>query len=505
MSFFTKDKSFVNKIIFPAPKPPTYTANTFDRYRGDFSLFWVPRHHPGKRRAADSAHDPNSVPCLLYRNPKGSKRVLLYCHGNSEDIGNSPYTLQRLAMTLKCHAIAVEYPGYGISKGIPSETTLNNDILVVYSFLRGVLRWPTEDILLFGFSIGTGPTTQLASHEAVGGLTLVAPYTSIRDMVVQVMPKGVGKVAQYMISNRFINKKAIKTVKCPTLIIHGKGDKLIPWEHSQEIYDNCGSEKKQLYLSEEMDHCFDDEDLEAFILFPMLGFFNMKRGLRELKLPRYVLVKPNDPTGDPIDEKKQEEPTFVETMPGSPRSENPPEEERVVAVDWACARCTYVNSSDFDFCEVCEAEKPAVPVPVPGGDDDGDESPDHVVSQEEFDNMEALLNSGLNTLWSCSSCTFLNPTDYVKCVVCQTLKPTASMDDIRHPWQCTMCTFINAAARSNCELCSGPRPTNPDPADLPPKTPNPKDGDKDEDDDGSGSTKKSGSAARSGSSPDLVV
>lgn len=36
--------------------------------------------------------------------------------------------------------MAVEYPGYGISAGKPSETGLNNDVLVVYSFLVGVMQ-----------------------------------------------------------------------------------------------------------------------------------------------------------------------------------------------------------------------------------------------------------------------------------------------------------------------------------------------------------------------------
>lgn len=54
--------------------------------------------------------------------------------------------------------MGIEYPGYGIntSRGAATESKLNKDILVVYTWVRHVLKWPEENILLFGFSIGTG-------------------------------------------------------------------------------------------------------------------------------------------------------------------------------------------------------------------------------------------------------------------------------------------------------------------------------------------------------------
>ena len=65
---------------------------------------------------------------------------------------------------------------------------------VCHSYVRDsaachFVQWPAENIILFGYSIGTGPCTHLAAHHAVGGLFL---YTSIRDMVACVVPWKVG-------------------------------------------------------------------------------------------------------------------------------------------------------------------------------------------------------------------------------------------------------------------------------------------------------------------------
>ena len=83
MNLFRKDKSWVNRVIFPAPQPPTYDATMLD------ALCWIPRRHATKRRVDESPHDPNSVPCLFYpyNRAGGANAVLLYCHGNSEDLG----------------------------------------------------------------------------------------------------------------------------------------------------------------------------------------------------------------------------------------------------------------------------------------------------------------------------------------------------------------------------------------------------------------------------------
>lgn len=56
----------------------------------------------------------DSIPVMLFWYPDGSSKVLLYFHGNAEDVGQSSDLLDHLMPTLKCHILAVEYPGYGI-------------------------------------------------------------------------------------------------------------------------------------------------------------------------------------------------------------------------------------------------------------------------------------------------------------------------------------------------------------------------------------------------------
>ena len=58
--------------------------------------------------------EPDSIPVMLFRYVDGSSKVVLYFHGNAEDVGLSTELLDHLMPTLKVHILAVEYPGYGI-------------------------------------------------------------------------------------------------------------------------------------------------------------------------------------------------------------------------------------------------------------------------------------------------------------------------------------------------------------------------------------------------------
>ena len=128
----------------------------------------------------------------------------------------------------------MEYPGYGVYRGSPDETTIIKDAEAVYDYLTLKLNVKPKNILVFGRSIGTGPATYLASQKDLGALILMSAFTSIRAAVKDFA----GKWAQYLIKERLNNLEAIPNVKCPTFFIHGQKDSLIPYNHSSDLHSN---------------------------------------------------------------------------------------------------------------------------------------------------------------------------------------------------------------------------------------------------------------------------
>jgi hypothetical protein len=65
----------------------------------------------------------------------GSTKLLLYFHGNAEDLGLAWELLDHIRSSLKMHVLAVEYPGYGIYPGITSAERIIDDALSVWTYL----------------------------------------------------------------------------------------------------------------------------------------------------------------------------------------------------------------------------------------------------------------------------------------------------------------------------------------------------------------------------------
>lgn len=413
----------MNRFIFPAPKPPTYNADSFAALQ-TATICWIPREDPGRKRAANAPHEPNSIPCLFFPMPyPGANRIMIFCHGNAEDLGNTLNTAESLREQLGVHVLSIEYPGYGISTGDCSETALINDLHSVWTFLTVAMEWPTEDILLFGFSIGTGPTTALASTKAVGGLVLLAPYTSIKDMVEVLIPKwGIGRVANMFLSDRFVNSKAVAAVKCPVLIIHGKKDSIIPYTHSETIFKNCTAEPKKLCLLDGLDHNFSPMDFEDYILAPVVEFLRPhKKGPtpRELVFPASVFVKPPKPPSLP-----------EETKTG--RKSIISNEKPAVAATPSSSSIATPSSSSIATSSSSSTSSTATPA------------------------TSLATVSPAREPWDCEACTFQNSGARNRCGICDTPAPVAGqssfIDNVAF-WECSVCTLMNSGVDRYCNIC----------------------------------------------------
>ena len=74
----------------------------------------------------------------------------------------------------------MEYPGYGLYKdSSPNADLILNDAEYVYNYLNKRLGYDEKNIIIFGRSIGSGPSTYLASKYKPGCLVLMSPFTSL--------------------------------------------------------------------------------------------------------------------------------------------------------------------------------------------------------------------------------------------------------------------------------------------------------------------------------------
>jgi pimeloyl-ACP methyl ester carboxylesterase len=172
--------------------------------------------------------------------------TLLYSHANAEDLGSIYPWCKFLSKMLQVNIFAYDYTGYGMShnQGPPSEKHCYADIESAYAFLRKDLRIPAQNIVLYGRSLGSGPSCHLAAQTAllhkenaeygahdgpVGGLILHAPFLSVFRVVAD--------TGCTVYGDKFPNVDVLPMVKTPTILVHGTSDQIVPFHHSERLYD----------------------------------------------------------------------------------------------------------------------------------------------------------------------------------------------------------------------------------------------------------------------------
>ena len=166
--------------------------------------------------------------------------TLLYIHGNAEDLGTIQPMLDRL-YEWGFSVFAYDYRGYGTSDGQAGENNAYQDADAAYQYLTQQLNIPAKQIILYGRSVGGGSATDLAKRYSVAGLILESTFTSAFRVVVPfpLLP-----------FDKFPNRRKLKQVDCPVLVMHGQKDQIISIQHGESLYDAAPEPKSSLWIEE---------------------------------------------------------------------------------------------------------------------------------------------------------------------------------------------------------------------------------------------------------------
>ena len=83
--------------------------------------------------------------------------TILFSHGNAEDLGMIYEWFYELSKEINVNLLAYDYEGYGKATGAPSEQACYEDIEAAFSYLTDTLQKKSDNIILYGRSLGSGP------------------------------------------------------------------------------------------------------------------------------------------------------------------------------------------------------------------------------------------------------------------------------------------------------------------------------------------------------------
>jgi len=155
---------------------------------------------------------------------KEGKPALLYFYGNGTCMAYSRDVFNRFRQ-LGFNAMMVDYPGYGMSGGTPSEAGCYSAADAAYDYLLNRNDIDHARIVAVGWSLGAAVAIDLASRRPVAGLVTLSAFTNISDMTRSLLN---GLPLSFLLSCRFDNMSKIGLVSCPILMVHGVRDAMVP-------------------------------------------------------------------------------------------------------------------------------------------------------------------------------------------------------------------------------------------------------------------------------------
>jgi alpha-beta hydrolase superfamily lysophospholipase len=175
--------------------------------------------------------------------------TLLYLHGVRWNLTAHLRRIENLR-SFGFAVVAIDYRGFGKSDGdMPSEESVYEDAAAAWRWV--VAREPDpKKRFIYGHSLGTAVATELAvtrgADDGMGGLIIEGGFTSLPEMAKALAPSWLP--IDWLVQQKFATIDKMAKVPAPVLIVHGKGDAMVPPRFSEALYKAARDPKKLILV-----------------------------------------------------------------------------------------------------------------------------------------------------------------------------------------------------------------------------------------------------------------
>jgi uncharacterized protein len=185
---------------------------------------------------------------LIIRPPSGGQGWIVFFYGNGMTVVQTWHVRQLLG-SMGYGVACVEYAGYGVSSGSPSEYGCYRSADAAVAYLQQQALAALDQVTLIGWSLGSAVAIDLASRCDVRAQVLLSPMTSLLATALDLAHLGrvrLGKTAFTL--GPFDALSRAGSIDCPTLIVSGSEDALTrPWM-ANELTEAIGSNARLISL-----------------------------------------------------------------------------------------------------------------------------------------------------------------------------------------------------------------------------------------------------------------
>jgi fermentation-respiration switch protein FrsA (DUF1100 family) len=214
-----------NTLIYPAPK---YPLGDWEAEYFEHEDIWF------------TSADGTKLHGWLVEHPQ-PRAVVLYAHGNGENVAYLGPYLKQLSEELRLTIFAFDYRGYGRSEGSPHEQGILEDAAAAHAWLTERTGLPANQIVLMGRSLGGAVAIDLAAKNGARGLIVQNTFTSLPDAAAWHYPWA---PVRWLMRNRYDSLAKIANYHGPLLTSHGTADEVVPFALGQKLFAAASGRKE---------------------------------------------------------------------------------------------------------------------------------------------------------------------------------------------------------------------------------------------------------------------
>lgn len=182
------------------------------------------------------------------KNDLVNKPIIIYYGGNADSAASIFHKFSEIENSLlnNFNFIMIDYPKYGLSTNNLSQDNIFKMALLTFDYVVNELNYSNNNIIVMGYSLGSGVASYVASKRATKTNVLIAPYNSILNVANTLLPIFYGPF-KALIKDHYNSYQYVEDINVKTLIIASKKDKVIKYKLTERLIENIDNYELALF------------------------------------------------------------------------------------------------------------------------------------------------------------------------------------------------------------------------------------------------------------------
>ena len=200
------------------------------------------------RRISYRAADGVELFAYLVGDCKQDSTLVIAFHGNAEIARWSvPWAATLVRQSSVC-VLLPEYRGYDGLSGVPTYQTSAHDARAALRYVHDSLGVSSDNVVLFGHSLGSAIAAELAAAEQPRALVLQAPFSSARAMARRMAIPGLSAFFGVISRIHFDTIERVRALELPVWVAHGDRDMVVPVRMGREVFESAAQRGELLII-----------------------------------------------------------------------------------------------------------------------------------------------------------------------------------------------------------------------------------------------------------------